>query len=142
VTLRCSSGDAKDPSYSGTIEFDSPLIDEPYPASFGDTARVETADMASFRLSLRPGEGGAAIVFPTGEEHQRMQIAIHRDGESIFAGSLSMPAPGESRSLGQSDGRVAACSVMHAVRVYGSQTGVVDLSEQELQELRALGYAE
>jgi arylsulfatase A-like enzyme len=139
VRIVCEAPSGGEATYGGTVRASEKLRDD----VFGFPPRPETVihklDDASFRFTLKTIREQAGLVIPFFEPGGTLTIDLTRNGEETYAGTITLPEPGETVALGP-DAR--GCSVTVPIPGLGATGEKVELSAEELDTLRALGYAE
>jgi arylsulfatase A-like enzyme len=139
VRLACRQATEASPEFTGVLRFAESLVDEPFPEPAISPARVATLGPLQFRVTLRAGRDAGGIVFPVSDAPGDVTVALARDADPLFAGSVRVPEPGGEQPLGA--GAAGGCA-LRADFASGRHRGSVELDEEDLETLRALGYAQ
>jgi arylsulfatase A-like enzyme len=139
VRIVCDGLSGGEVSYHGTVRASGKLRDEPfgYPPRPGTVIRM--VDDSSFSFSLRAIHAQAGVVIPYSEPDATLTIDLTRDGREVYAGTVILPEPGETVALGLA---ATGCSLTTPIPRQEASRAQVVLTPEELETLRALGYAE
>jgi hypothetical protein len=127
---------------TGTVAFEDPLLDEPFPLSVEAPAFAEELDPTLFRVTLRPSTEEAGIVFPAGGSSLSVRVSLAGRDVPPFGGVYELPLPGEIRTLGLGGEPAGACRIALRRALESRDKGAVALDPEDIEALRALGYAQ
>ncbi len=134
-TLRLTCEGASGAELSGVIRFDAPLVDEPFPAP-GVRATITTLTPSEYRIVLGSRSEGASIHFPVPDDPGTVALAWRRSGGEVRRETAPIPGPGESRRLDE------RCRIWVPAYELPARRETRELTEDEIERLRTLGYIE
>jgi arylsulfatase A-like enzyme len=144
--LSCVGGDAAG-RYGVTLRVDGGLVDEPFcldaAAAFalrGMESTFNPRGLAAVELDLSLEKAEAVTVFlPLGEDAGGLAVRLIAEGASPIEATVDVPAPGTAVDLPFPGSPGPSCVL--SIPDLSLETGEApDLSEEDLERLRALGY--
>ncbi len=141
VRLTCAS-DAPVPAFDVTLAFDAPSDDEPFGLPSRTIYTVEGRSGGELRLSVAPTSRPASLFVPIVGDARELTIRLERNGgllleERVELASLDGPLPLRVAAAGEP--LCVAELTRPALRTSKERS---DLSEADIEKLRALGYVE
>jgi len=140
VRLSCTA--RAGPEVAGTVTFRAPLLDEPFPLTAEGTASVEELEPTRFAILLRPGAGEAALLFPTTADKGSIGIELAAADGTPFGGTFAIPAAGSATEIGPGGKARGPCRIAVPEGLAAGREGRVELTPEDRERLRELGYAE
>jgi arylsulfatase A-like enzyme len=128
--------------YRVRLRFDPPLIDEPFRLDSREAASISSHVDAETHVRLRPAAGVSPIYFPIDRVDGQVHLELARDREPVMQGSFPIPAAGKVRRLTTAGGADTACSIAATRPSHDAIGERADLSADDKDALRALGYIE
>jgi hypothetical protein len=140
MRLTCKDG-AAGRGFSGTIRFRTPLADEPLPLPATEAA-IKTVARAEYQIDLAARSGEASILFPVDDKPNEVTVVWRRDDGRDERNTFPVPTPGEVRWLAERDSSGARCRLWVPKEGLRARKEKRQLTESEIERLRALGYME
>jgi arylsulfatase len=135
----CAGSPEDGPSFEGTVQISGTLRDEPFGFPPQSGTVIRKLDRGGFRFVLDDVKDLAGVVIPLMEPDASLTLSLMRDGDEIYSGEIMIPAPGVTLPLGPD---AAGCTVTTPVPRHSAGSEDVDLTAEQLDTLRSLGYVE
>jgi arylsulfatase A-like enzyme len=151
VKLTLEGGDAAG-GYSVRLRPDAGLVDEPfcpdprvvYAAPGSAPAETDGTDGGPLppeaSLTVLAGAEPVTLYLPLDERSRELFVHVARDGGEAYEATVALPAAGESAVVPFAGDGAPRCVVARAIPELEASFEALDLAEEDLEHLRALGY--
>jgi arylsulfatase A-like enzyme len=129
-------------AFTVEVTFDGPLADEPFDPLSQATLVSASRSPGQARIHLAPESEGSTLFLPISPQVRNLTIALFREEELVYRQSTSVPTGAETRHIDPTHANEPSVLVAATSAGRGVSPEASNLSDAELNRLRALGYAE